>query len=70
MYVPEEIVPGGHVIHITAWALGFGSHGSTDNQFSMTLDGQNYRDFYPMYKLGSPEMRNKYSVALEKRGKK
>lgn len=66
MYVPEEIVPGGHVIHITAWALGFGSHGSPDNQFSMTLDGQNYRDFYPMYKLGSPEMRNKYSVALEK----
>lgn len=66
MYVPEEIIPGGHVIHITAWALGFGSHASPENQFLMTFDGQSYREFYPIYKLGSPEMREKYSLALEK----
>eukprot|EP00557_Chaetoceros_sp_GSL56_P003192 CAMPEP_0176496510 /NCGR_PEP_ID=MMETSP0200_2-20121128/11231_1 /TAXON_ID=947934 /ORGANISM="Chaetoceros sp., Strain GSL56" /LENGTH=624 /DNA_ID=CAMNT_0017894465 /DNA_START=104 /DNA_END=1978 /DNA_ORIENTATION=- len=66
MYVPEEMLPGGHVIHITAWALGFGSHSSPENQFVLLFDGQSYREFYPIYMLGSSQMRAKYSVALEK----
>jgi hypothetical protein len=66
LYVPEEILPGGHVIHIEAWALGFGSHADPEKQFTMMFDGQNYRTFSPVYLLGSPQMMNKYSLAIKK----
>lgn len=66
LYVPEEILPGGHVIHIEAWALGFGSHADPERQFTMMFDGQNYRTFSPVYLLGSPRMMHTYSLAIQK----
>ena len=66
LYVPEEILPGGHVIHIEAWALGFGSKSTPERQFTMTFDGQNYHTFSPVYLLGSSQMMNKYSLAIQK----
>lgn len=66
LFVPEEILPGGHVVHIQAWALGFRNHASTDKQFVMTFDGQNFNFFYPIYLLGSAHMMNKYASAIKK----
>ena len=66
IYVPEHILPGGHTIHIIAWALGFGSHTTTDKQFILSFDGQSYNHFCPIYLLGSPWMMKKHNVALKK----
>ena len=66
VYVPETILPGGHIIHITAWALGFGSRAALDKQFMMTFDGQDYNHFYPIYQIGSRHMMERYTIALEK----
>lgn len=64
--VAENVLPGGHVIHISAWALGVGSHASPEKQFTMNFDGQPYRNFCPMYLLGSSRMMKKYEIALKK----
>eukprot|EP00979_Chaetoceros_neogracilis_P004505 scaffold787_cov285-Chaetoceros_neogracile.AAC.69 len=64
--VPEEIVPGGHVVHIQAWALGFGHHAASDKQFILTFDGQDYTRFCPIYLLGSPQMMHTYASAIKK----
>lgn len=65
VFVPEEVLPGGHVIHVTAWALGFGHH-SHDKQFTLRFDGQSYNSFSRIYEIGSLEMKRKYATALAK----
>ncbi len=52
------------MVHITAWALGIGSKAQFDQQFILTLDGQRYNDFYPIFALGSPSMKSRYAKAL------
>jgi hypothetical protein len=64
--VPESVLPGGHVIHIAAWALGIGSHASLEKQFIIHFDGQSYQHFCPIYVLGSSRMMRKYEIALKK----
>ncbi len=114
--VPEAIIPGGHILHITVYSNNFNfiqsnnttstssingnngsdysgnggggggggsihshSHvgGSTSmgsssrnnvqhQQFVMRLDGQRYSQFCKIYELGSPSMKSKYGLVLEK----
>jgi hypothetical protein len=64
--VPENVIPGGHVIHIIAWAMGTGSHSTLDKQFKLFFDGQSYNNFCPIYLLGSPRMMMKNEIALNK----
>lgn len=62
--VPENIIPGMHVMHVTAWALGFGEH-ANENQFRFEFDGENYQDFFGIYELGLANMMFEYSKPLD-----
>jgi hypothetical protein len=62
--VPENIIPGMHVMHVTAWALGLGEH-SNENQFRFEFDGENYKHFFGIFELGLPNMMFEYSKPLE-----
>jgi len=64
--MPQEVFPGNHVLHITAWALGIGSRAQLDQQFILTLDGQKYSEFYPIFMLGSERMKQHYAQGLAK----
>jgi len=63
-YVSEAVLKGSHIIKVSAYALGIGSH-SGGNQFSMSFDGQEYNNFCPMYDLGSESMKAKYSTLFQ-----
>jgi len=63
-YVSEAVLKGNHIIKVAAYALGIGSH-SGRNQFSMSFDGQEYNNFWPMYDLGSESMKAQYRYSLE-----
>lgn len=62
--VPENILPGMHVIHVTAWALGLGEH-ANQNQFRFEFDGEEFRNFFGIFELGLPNMMLEYSKPLE-----
>ena len=61
--IPESILPGGHILQITAFAsnLNLGGH----PQHLLRLDGQVFNRFYSLYQLGSNNMMNTYGKVLE-----
>ena len=62
--LPESVFPGGHLVHIVAWALPSAAP-KGHAQFSMTFDGQDYQDFFKLFQLG-PTVLQQYQHVLDR----
>ena len=62
--VPESILPGGHILHITAFFSNLNLGGQP--QHMLKLDGQMYDQFYNIYQLGGANMMSTYGTILDK----
>ncbi len=58
--VPESILPGGHILHITLWNINFQKQQTIHQLYTLRLDGQKYSQFDRIYELGYPHMMEKY----------
>ena len=67
--VPQRILPGGHILHITLHNQPLQLQQSKiypQRQFILRLDGQRFHNFYKIYQLGGQPFMDTYRYALEK----
>lgn len=65
--IPQSILPGGHIFHITAYNQPLNSNNVGEHrQFILRFDGQRFSQFTKIYELGGPDMMNTYRNAIHK----